>query len=77
MWPVHLQSLKLSEWVHASNNLGDAFTGKNIIWPLILTLKMFSSTLFIIWPKYVQRLKLLQPTVWEEMLLQKNTLFDI
>ena len=36
---------------------------------------MLTSTLHIIWPRYLQSLKLLYPTVYD-MLLQENTSFD-
>ena len=57
---------------------GDAFTRKYSIWPLTLTLgtwshEMLTNTLYIIWPVQLQGLKLLHPTVKEEMHLQQNT----
>ena len=61
---------------------GDAFTIKYILWPLNLTLesrlyKMLPSTLYIMWHMKLQSLKLLHPTVYKEMHLQENTLFDL
>ena len=58
-----------------SNSLeGDACTRKHIIWPRSHTLL---STFYIMWPIYLQGLKLLRPTVKEEMHLQDNTLFNL
>ena len=57
--------------VATPNSLGgDAFARKYIIWPLIFTLVsrlhgMFPSTLYIMWPMYLQSLKLLHPKVKE------------
>ena len=54
----------------------DAFTRKYIIWPLTLTLGLRShimspSTLYIMWSMHLQSLKLLRPTVKEEIQLQE------
>ena len=38
---------------------------------------MLPSTLSIMWPMHLQSLKLLCLTVYEEMHLQENTLFDL
>ena len=38
---------------------------------------MLSSALQIIWPLHLQNLKLLRPTVQEEMHLKESTLFDL
>ena len=38
---------------------------------------MLLSTLYIMWPIYLQGLRLLRPTIKEEMHLQENTLFDL
>ena len=38
---------------------------------------MWLSTLYIMWPIHLQRLRFLRPTVQEEMHLQENTLFDL
>ena len=56
---------------------GDAFTGKDIIWPLTLTLgsrshEMSPSTLYIMWSMHLQSLRLLRPTVKEKMQLQET-----
>ena len=55
---------------------------KSIIWPLKVTLgsrslKMLPRTLYIMWPIQLQSLKLLQPTVYKEIHLLENTLFDL
>ena len=39
--------------------------------------KMFPSTLRIIWPRYLQSVKVLQLTVYEEMHLHEITFFDL
>ena len=60
---------------------GDAFTRIYVIRSLTLTLvgswshETLPSSLYVIW--HMQRLKLLRPTVKEEIDLQENTLFDI
>ena len=67
--------------VASFDGLGDAFTRKYVIRPLTLTLvwsrshETLPSSLYVIW--HMQRLKLLRPTVKEEIDLQENTLFDI
>ena len=69
--------------VATSNSLcGDAFTSKYIIFDLAMTLvsrshKMLPSNPPHHVPMHLQSLKLLHPTVKEEMHLQENTFFDL
>ena len=77
-WPWHHVTYPQAKFeVATSKSLwGDAFTRKNIIWPLTLTLgsrshEMSPSTLYIMWSMRLQSLKLLRPTVKEKIQLQE------
>ena len=83
-FPLHHVTYALGKFIVAmSNGLeGDAFTRKYIIWSLALTSgsrshEMLPYTLNMMRPIHLQRLKLLCPTVKEEMHLQESSLFDL
>ena len=77
--PNHMTYAHAKFEVVTSNSLGeDGFTRKYIIWPWPWrSHEMSHSTLDIMWPMHRQNLKLLLPKVYEEMHLQKNTLYDL
>ena len=58
----------------------NAFTRKYIILSLTLNLgsdEALYSTFYIMRPMHLQSLKLLRPTVYDEIHLQENALFDV
>ena len=81
-YPLHYVTFAPAKFeVAMCNSLGgNKLTRKYIICPLTLASRsheILPSTLYIMRPMHLQHLKLLRPTVMEQMHLQENTVLDL